>query len=107
MVFSNDLNDLLRDTLEQLNLGRNGKTQSEGTDGGTTQESGGPRPSPSGILVVAGILGGVLEVSSILVDTEQLVQIVLVGSLKSRTTQAEPPSIEDFINTLLGIFPLE
>lgn len=41
--------------------------------------------TPSQALVVAGILGGVLEVNSVLVDKDQIVQIVLQGSLKQKT----------------------
>jgi hypothetical protein len=41
--------------------------------------------SRSGILVIAGLLGGVLQVDSILVDREQTVQIVLSGSLKRKS----------------------
>ncbi|MCX7921712.1 MAG: hypothetical protein N3B21_06825 [Clostridia bacterium] len=38
--------------------------------------------TPSQALVIAGILGGVLEVDSVLVDKDQTVQIILEGSLK-------------------------
>lgn len=41
--------------------------------------------TPSNAIVVAGILGGVLDVNSILVDREQTVQIILIGSLKRKT----------------------
>lgn len=100
MLFSEDLNSLLKDTIDRMSLGQNGKNQEDCTSNeGKNQES---KPSPSGILVVAGILGGVLEVNSILVDVEQTVQIVVVGSLKNRSLQSESPSIEDFINSFLG-----
>ncbi|MCF8010928.1 MAG: hypothetical protein K9L17_10405 [Clostridiales bacterium] len=39
----------------------------------------------SEILVIAGLLGNVLSVDSILVDRDQLIQIVLSGSLKRKT----------------------
>lgn len=41
--------------------------------------------SPSQAMIIGGILGGVLEVESILVDKDQDVQIVLAGSLKEKS----------------------
>ena len=41
--------------------------------------------TPSQALVITGILGGALEVDSILVNKEQEVQILLIGSLKQKT----------------------
>ncbi|WP_347490776.1 hypothetical protein [Desulfoscipio sp. XC116] len=41
--------------------------------------------TPSAILVLAGILGGVLNVNSILIDNSRQVQILLTGSLKRKT----------------------
>lgn len=41
--------------------------------------------TPARALVLLGILGGVLEVNSVLLDKEQAVQILLVGSLKRKT----------------------
>lgn len=41
--------------------------------------------NPSELLVVAGILGGVLEATSVLMDRNQNVQIVLQGTLKKKT----------------------
>ena len=41
--------------------------------------------NPSQALVIAGILAGVLDVDSVLVDKEQTVQILLSGSLKQKT----------------------
>lgn len=89
MFSSDDINTLLKDTLDQMNLDNTEKTQ-------------GTRPSPSGLLVVAGILGGVLEVNLILVDVEQTVQIVVTGSLKNQSLQSESLSIEDFISSFLA-----
>jgi len=39
----------------------------------------------SQILVIVGLLGGVLNVDSVLIDKNQEIQIVLVGSLKRKT----------------------
>lgn len=41
--------------------------------------------NPSQLLVIAGIIGGGLEVVSVLVDREQNVQIVLSGTLRRET----------------------
>lgn len=103
MLASEDLNSLLKDTMKQMNLGHNGKKEEKGTGNeNNNEENSGSRPSPSGLLVVAGILGGVLEVNSILVDVEQTVQIVVVGSLKDRSLQSASPSIEDFMESFLS-----
>ena len=44
-----------------------------------------PALSPQKVLVILGLLGGVLEVDSILLDREQVVQIRLNGSLRRKT----------------------
>lgn len=44
-----------------------------------------PSLNTSQILVLLGILGGVFEVTSVLVDSDQEVQVVLSGSLKRKT----------------------
>lgn len=41
--------------------------------------------TPSKILVIAGLLGDVFTVDSVLVDRDQNVEIVLIGSLKQKT----------------------
>jgi len=41
--------------------------------------------TPAKLLVITGLLGGVFEVNSVLVDKDQLVEIVLAGSLKQKT----------------------
>jgi hypothetical protein len=41
--------------------------------------------TPQQLLVVAGILGGALEVNSVLVGRDQNIEILLVGSLKRQT----------------------
>lgn len=44
-----------------------------------------PILTPQKVLVILGLLGGVLEVRSILLDRDQVVQILLDGSLKRKT----------------------
>lgn len=54
--------------------------------------------TPSQVLVIAAILGGVLEVDSILVDREQTVQILLEGSLKQKENADQ--ELEDMLNSI-------
>ena len=64
--------------------------------------------NPSQALVIAGILGGVLDVNSILVDKDQRIEILLVGSLKQKTQlekimdQIGKMPFDDVLNALLG-----
>jgi len=44
-----------------------------------------PLLTPQKILVILGLLAGVLEVSSIAVDKDQVIEILLEGSLRRRT----------------------
>jgi len=44
-----------------------------------------PNITPQKVLVIAGLLGGVLEVRSILVDRDQTIEILLDGSLRRKT----------------------
>lgn len=61
--------------------------------------------TPAKALVLAGILGGVLEVDSVLVDRNQVVQIVLVGSLKQ---EVEKPKTElEMMIDKIGSMPFE
>ncbi|MDD4237394.1 MAG: hypothetical protein PHT62_02375 [Desulfotomaculaceae bacterium] len=69
---------------EQTNGGCAGATQDGGTGSGTGGTKG-LQLSPQKILVVLGLLGGVLEVTSVLVDKDQTVQFVLSGTLKRPT----------------------
>lgn len=41
--------------------------------------------TPQRILVILGLVAGVLEVRSVLIDRDQIIQIVLDGTLKRRT----------------------
>ncbi|QSZ28019.1 hypothetical protein ACETAC_03945 [Aceticella autotrophica] len=45
--------------------------------------------TPSGLLVILGLLLGVLTPESVIVDRNQCVQIVLMGSLKKKTDIGE------------------
>lgn len=55
---------------------------------GCRKDGGGNKKNtlaPAELLVIAGILGGVLEVATILIDRDQAVQIRLDGSLRRKT----------------------
>jgi hypothetical protein len=84
MLSENNVNQLKARIMEQIGLtdGGGGKCGG-GKDGGN--DSTGESPAPSSILVALGLLSGVLEVLSVLVDRDQTVQFVLQGSLKRKT----------------------
>lgn len=66
--------------------------------------------SPSSLLVTLGLLSGVLEVISVLVDRDQVVQFILKGSLKRKTGLDRAMddiggySFEEVLRALLGRF---
>ncbi|MFZ5643042.1 MAG: hypothetical protein ACOY46_05585 [Bacillota bacterium] len=77
MVSGNRLGEIKEKILAQL-------LQDKGDDGcGDNKEK--LSLTPSQLLVILGLLGGVFEVTSLLVDKDQEVQIVLTGSLKRKT----------------------
>lgn len=51
----------------------------------TPQDDSSVSITPAQALVIAGILAGTLEVTSVLVDKNQVVEILLSGSLKKKT----------------------
>lgn len=83
MLSSDHLNSLLRDISAKLS-GKSGECNSN-TNSTSSQNNSGITLSPSAALVIAGLLTNILEVTSVLVDKNQLVQIVLSGSLKQKT----------------------
>lgn len=95
MFSSEQINALIREITSRLGSqqGTGNCKSSCGCSGGNAAQSGGVCPSgynpialtPSQLIVIAGILGGVLAVDSVLVDRDQIVQIVLEGSLKRKT----------------------
>jgi hypothetical protein len=62
-----------------------GHNRQNNEDGGSTDDNLFLGLNPSQLLVIAGIIGGGLEVDSVLVDRNQAIQIVLSGSLKRKT----------------------
>lgn len=85
MLSDNNINQLKARIMEQIGLadGGGGKCD-EGKDGssGSSTKAG---LSTSSLLVALGLLSGVLEVLSVLVDRDQTVQFVIQGSLKRKT----------------------
>lgn len=79
MYSSDQLNSLLKEAASLLGAPENEKNN---------KNCNKPKITPSQILVIAGILGGVLDVDSILIDKRQEIQIVLLGTLK-RPTELE------------------
>lgn len=87
MASSNNIDALLRDILARINTNTGNSTSGNSGSGksdSSSQACNFPL-TPSQTLVIAGILGGVLDVDSVLVDRAQEVQIVLIGSLKQKT----------------------
>jgi hypothetical protein len=72
-------NAFLKKILEQVWFG-GGKGDEE-----TPKKEAKTRLTPAQCLVLAGLIGGVLEVNSVLVNKDQQVQIILIGSLKRKT----------------------
>ncbi len=80
MFNSNNINSLLNDILAcASNKNANGNNCSE------KEKDNGVTYAPTQTLVIVGLITGVLEVQSILVDRDQAVQIILAGSLKRKT----------------------
>lgn len=95
MFSSGEMDNLINQVINQLGQKKKPASQTDvgvasgepcGGAGGST---GGATPripiTASEILVVLGLLGGVLEVSSVLVDKNQIIEFVLTGSLKRPT----------------------
>lgn len=85
-MFSSDgLNSLAKDIMDKLSRKEQGGKKNQASNGNGGAGINGCALTPSKALVIGGLLGGVLDVDSILVDKDQTVQIVLVGSLKQKS----------------------
>lgn len=84
MFTQDNLNKILRDVMGCINRNVPGSNSDKNK---TNNNSNGNKINitPAQALVIVGIIGGVLEVDSVLVDKDQVVQIVLAGSLKQKT----------------------
>ncbi|MDD4168963.1 MAG: hypothetical protein PHD36_01655 [Desulfotomaculaceae bacterium] len=91
MFSSSDINKLM-DQIAQLGKGNINSTKNmskscNGNDGkkNNSNNNGIPSLTPAKLLVIAGLIAGALEVQSITVDRDQVVNILLSGSLKRKT----------------------
>lgn len=84
MFSTENLNNLLKGVMAKLNTNVPCKS-SEKNENGNGCSGSKIHITPSQALVIGGILGGVLDVDSVLIDRNQIVQIVLVGSLKEKS----------------------
>lgn len=120
MPSSDNINDALKKLLTGLdpnsafsrenrcgnkNSGSNEPAGTARSDGATTNGSG---INPSQILIISAILAGVLEVTSVLVDRNQTIEIVLSGSLKRKTEleklldQIGSKTFDEVVRAMLG-----
>jgi len=105
MVSSDHLNALMETIITQLSQEDSGNNKNT-----ENNKKNKPAITPSEILVILGILGGVLKVESVLVDTHQDVNIILTGSLKRKTAldkildQVGGMSFEEVMTAILERF---
>lgn len=106
MLSENNFNQLKAKILEQLGQADSGlQGGGQGCAGSVTKSL-----SPSSLLVALGLLSGVLEVISVLIGRDQIVQFVLEGSLKRKTELDRAMddigghSFEEVMKALLGRF---
>lgn len=84
MFSPNHLDLLLKKIMDQMGVDV-GKDNTGDKNNQDNQKNNCPKLAPSQILVILGLFTGVFEVTSVLVDNTQQVQIVLSGSLKRKT----------------------
>ena len=99
---------LLKRIMEQLGTEVPGEKNGGCKNNKDKQNNCLPNLAPSQVLVVLGLLSGALSVDSILVDKDQIVQIVLSGSLKRKTQlekvmdQVGEMPFDDVMKAVLG-----
>lgn len=111
MLSESNFNQLKEKILEQLGRSESGVQCGGGQGGGQDCDGSAVKSiSPSSLLVALGLLSGVLEVISVLMDRDQVVQFVLEGSLKRKTGLDRAMddiggySFEEVMKALLGRF---
>lgn len=92
--------------------GTPGGTSGTGGTGGSTgtngQNAGADGINPSQVLIISAMLAGVLEVTSVLVDRNQTIEIVLTGSLRRKTDleklldQIGSKTLDEVVKAMLG-----
>lgn len=101
-----NINNVLKDILTRFNTSAPFDTGKKNNE----PKSSAIGINPSQALVIGALLAGVLEVTSVLVDRDQTVQIVLTGTLKKKSElenlldQIGSKSFDEVIKALLGRF---
>lgn len=77
---------------DQGKKGSHDQKQKKGKDQKESKDPDGPNDkwncinlTPSQLLIIAGFLTGTLEVNSVLISKDQIIEIVLTGTLKKKT----------------------
>jgi hypothetical protein len=109
---SNDFESIMKQMLDSINSnGCNDKSNnnsSRNTGQANNIKNNCVNLTPSQIIVIAGMLGGVLNVESVLVDRNQQINIVLSGSLKRKTDldrmveELGSKSFKEVISSIMG-----
>lgn len=84
-MFSDESLNKLQEILSQWKECENKKQKSKEKEQENKPGDGSMTLNPSQLLAIAGLISGVFNVDSFLVDREQTIQLVLVGSLKRPT----------------------
>lgn len=89
-MFSEEELERIKEIIALFNSGANSKNNTDRHEKAVTSKNTAPKGNlkPAEILVLAGLLSGALEVSSISVGRDQVVDVSLVGSLR-RPTEME------------------
>lgn len=91
MFSSGELNNLLEQIVSQFGQGMDNSTKATpvkstgGYERKQTNKKKAPAITPHKALVIFGLLAGVLEVKSVMIDRDQIINILLDGSLKRKT----------------------
>ncbi len=110
-MFSEEDLDRFKKIVDQLKISTANNHQgndNEKPDDNENNAKACPNITPSAILVIAGLLSGALEVSSVLVSKNQIVEVVLAGSLRRQTQlekimeQIGKRSFEEVIQAMLN-----
>lgn len=80
------------------------KNSSDSSDAKSSQNTCKINITPAQALVIGGILTGVLDIFSFLVDVNQRIQITLIGSVQ--TDDPQKPDLTNMLDTL-GSMPLD
>lgn len=109
MFSSNHMKMLMKKVMDQLDIDI--KEENNGNNKNTQDNSKNsclPNLAPVQIVVILALLGGILEVDSVFVDKDQVIEIVLGGSLKRKTElekqmdQVGTLPFDDVMRALLG-----